>query len=284
MTRTILAVLSAWAIALLAQTVHAQSIPPGEEGAKAALKSSPRHGEWVDINADGYEKPIRTYVVYPERADNAPVVIVIHEIYGMTDWIRSVADQLAAEGFIAIVPDLLSGMGPDGGGTEAFDSRDDVVAAVRKLSDEQVIAGLNAVRVYGAGLPSARNKIATVGFCWGGTQSFAYAAAQPELDAAIVYYGTSPDDEALAGVEAPVLGLYGGDDARVVSTVAPAKARMEELNKTYETHVYDGAGHGFLRQQDGRDGSNLEASRKAWSETIAFLRKHLDDERKSDTP
>lgn len=284
MTRTILAVLSAWAIALLAQTVHAQSIPPSEEGAKAALESSPRHGEWVDINADGYEKPIRTYVVYPERADNAPVVIVIHEIYGMTDWIRSVADQLAAEGFIAIVPDLLSGMGPDGGGTEAFDSRDDVVAAVRKLSDEQVIAGLNAVRVYGAGLPSARNKIATVGFCWGGTQSFAYAAAQPELDAAVVYYGTSPDNEALAGVEAPVLGLYGGDDARVVSTVAPAKARMEELNKTYETHVYDGAGHGFLRQQDGRDGSNLEASRKAWSETIAFLRKHLDDERKSDTP
>ena len=262
--------------ALLGASAPAQSPPPGAEGAKQALETSPRHAEWVDIEAQGYDKPVRCYVVYPERADSAPVVIVIHEIFGLTDWVRAVADSLAADGFIAIAPDLLSGMGPGSGGTEAFESRDDVVEAIRALPDATVDSALNAVRGYAAALPAAADRFATIGYCWGGSQSFRYATVQPDLEAAVVYYGTSPDSEALAKVEAPVLGLYGGDDARVNATIEPAAKRMKELGKTYERHVYEGAGHGFLRQQEGRDGANLRAAEQAWPATIAFLREHLE--------
>ena len=251
-------------------------IPPGEAGAKAALEKSPRHHEWVKIAVPGTETKLNSFVAYPERKDKAPVVIVIHEIYGLTDWIRAVADQLAGDGFIAIAPDLLSGKGPGGGGTEAFASRDDVVKAVRDLSPAQVVTMLDAVKSYGTGLPAATPKFATVGFCWGGAQSFYYATVQPSLGAAVVYYGTSPPPEALAAIRAPVLGLYGEDDARVTTTIGPAAEKMKELGKVYVTHIYKGAGHGFLRAQDDRDGANLEASRQAWPATIEFLRKNLE--------
>jgi carboxymethylenebutenolidase len=251
-------------------------IPPGEAGAKASLESSPRHHEWVDIAVPGKEVKVSTFVAYPERKDKAPVVIVIQEIFGLTDWLRAVADRLAADGFIAIAPDLLSGKGPGGGGTDKFASRDDVVKAVRGLAAPDVVAMLNAVSRYGRSLPAAKDKFATIGFCWGGARSFHFATAQPDLGAAVVYYGTSPDLEELAKVRAPVLGLYGGDDARVNTTVGPAAARMKELGKTYVTHTYPGAGHGFLRAQDGRDGANLAASKKAWPATIEHLKKYLE--------
>jgi carboxymethylenebutenolidase len=257
-----------------ASVALAAGIPPAEAGAKAALEKSPRHGEMVDVKVPGSDVPIKSYVVYPESKDKAPVVIVIHEIFGLTDWIRSVADQLAADGFIAIAPDLLSGVGPNGGGTEAFASRDDVRNAIRGLDAAKVDAGLNAVRAYGAALPAATDKFAVVGFCWGGAQSFRYATTQPELSAAVVYYGTSPDAAALESAKAPVLGLYGADDARVNATIEPAANKMKELGKTYETHVYDGAGHGFLRQQDGRDGANQKAAEQAWPRTVEFIREH----------
>jgi carboxymethylenebutenolidase len=250
-------------------------IPPGAAGAKAALESSPRHHEWVDITVPGKEVKVSTFVAYPERKDKAPVVIVIHEIFGLTDWLRAVADRLAADGFIAIAPDLLSGMGPGGGGTDKFASRDDVVKAVRGLAAPDVVAMLNAVSRYGTGLPAAKNKFATIGFCWGGARSFHYATAQPDLGAAVVYYGTSPKLEELAKIRAPVIGLYGGDDARVNTTVGPAAEKMKELGKTYVTHTYPGAGHGFLRAQDGRDGANLAAAKKAWPATIEHLKKYL---------
>ena len=252
------------------------AIPPGEAGAKAALERSPRHHEWVDIAVPGKETKVSAFVAYPERKDKAPVVIVIFEIYGLTDWIRSVADRLAAEGFIAVAPDYLSGMGPDGGGTDKFASRDDVVKAVRGLSQADVAATVNAASAYGRGLPAATGKFATVGFCWGGGQSFHYATEQPDLDAAVVYYGSSPEADALGRIHAPVLGLYGGDDARVNATVGPAEAKMKELGKTYVTHTYPGAGHAFLRAQDGRDGANLAAAGKAWPATIGFLKKYLE--------
>ena len=251
-------------------------IPPGEAGAKAALEKSPRHHEWVSIAVPGSDTKLNTFVAYPERKDKAPVVIVIHEVYGLTDWIRAVADQLAGDGFIAIAPDLLSGKGPGGGGTDAFASRDDVVKAVRDLSPSQVVAMLDAVKGYGMGLPAASPKFATVGFCWGGAQSFDYATVQPGLGAAVVYYGTSPASEALGGIHAPVLGLYGEDDARVTTTVEPAAEKMKELGKEYVTHLYKGAGHGFLRAQDERSGANLEASRQAWPATIEFLKKYVE--------
>jgi len=251
-----------------------ETLPPGEETAKAALDKSPRHGEYVDVKApDG--TPIRTWVSYPERKDKAGVVIVIHEIFGLSDWIRGVADQLAREGFIAVAPDLISGHGPGGGGTDSAPSRDDVVKLVRAVTPEEATARLNAIRAYAIKLPAANGRTATIGFCWGGTRSFAYAVDQPALDAAVVYYGTSPETPDLARIKAPVLGLYGGDDARVDATIPPAEAEMKRLGRTYEPHVFDGAGHGFLRAQSQRDGANLKATQQAWPRTIAFLREHL---------
>jgi len=266
------------AIVLLAVTLgcalvaNAAALPPGEAGAKDALNTSPRHGEWVDIQVPEAKVPLRAYVVYPERKDKAPVVIVIQEIYGLTDWIRAVADQLAADGFIAIAPDLLSGKGPDGGGTESIKSRDDVTKFVRELTQGEVKRMLDAVRAYGEKLPSSNGKSATVGYCWGGSMSFWYATQTPDLSAAVVYYGTAPDAAALEKLKVPVLGLYGGDDARVNTTIEPAQKVIEKIKGSYTVHVFDGAGHGFLRQQDGRGGANLRAAREAWPATIEFLR------------
>lgn len=252
-------------------------IPPGEQQAKAALEKSPRHGEWVDVSVPGSETPLRTYVVYPERKDNAPVVIVIHEIFGLTDWIRSVADQLGADGFIAVAPDLLSGRGPGGGGTEAVGSRDEVTKLVRAIKPEDVVKGLNAVRDYGMKLPAANGRTATIGFCWGGAMSFHYATAQPGLNAAVVYYGTSPSEApAFEKINAAVQGHYGGDDQRVNATIPTATEQMKKLNKAYEPHVYDGAGHGFLRAQSDRNGANLKAARQAWPATVEFIRKNTE--------
>jgi carboxymethylenebutenolidase len=251
-------------------------IPAEETEAKTALEKSPRHHEWVNIPVPGSETKLNSFIVYPERKDKAPVVIVIMEIYGLTDWVRVVADRLAADGFIAVAPDLLSGRGPAGGGTGAFAGRDDVVKAVSGLLSAQVATMLDAVKDFAISLPAANQKFATVGFCWGGGQSFRYATVQPQLGAAVVYYGVSPPLEALDAIRAPVLGLYGGDDARVVSTVKPAEDKMKELGKVYITHIYEGAGHGFLRAQEERNGANLEASRQAWPATIQFLRKNLE--------
>ena len=249
-----------------------ETLPPAEETAKAALEKSPRHGEYQDVKTSA--GPVRVWIVYPERKDKAGVVFVIHEIYGLSDWIRGVADQLAREGFIAVAPDLITGKGPGGGGTDSASSRDDVVKLIRGLTPDEVTARLNDVRGWAIKLPAANGKSATIGFCWGGGQSFAYAASQPKLNGAVVYYGTSPEAAALAKIQAPVLGLYGGDDARVDATIPPAEAEMKKLGKTYEPHVYEGAGHGFLRQQEERNGANLKATREAWPRTVAFLREH----------
>lgn len=251
-----------------------ENLPPSTSQAEAAVKASPRHGEFVDIKtASG--TPIRTWVVYPERKEKAGVVIVIFDIHGLGFWIRGVADQLAREGFIAVVPDFISGMGPNGGGTEAAASDDDVVKLVRSLAPAETLARLNAVRDYATKIPAANGKTATLGFCWGGGVSFAYAAEQPALNAAVVFYGTSPDAAALARVKAPVLGLYGSDDARVNVTVGPAEAEMKKLGKTYEVHTYEGAGHAFLSSQEGREGANFRATQQAWPRVVAFLREHL---------
>jgi len=276
-TRIVRPIASLAALAFVAAAVaqeQAVNLPPSEQTAAVALERTPRHGEPVEIALPGSETKIHSWVYYPERAERAPVVIVIHEIYGLTDWIRGVADQLARDGFIAVAPDLISGKGPGGGGTAAVPTRDGVVALVRGLSDEEVTARMNAVRDFAIALPAANGKSATVGFCWGGGVSFSYAAAQPGLDAAVVYYGTSPDAATLAKVDAPVLGLYGGSDARVNATIAPADAEMKRLGKLYEHATFEGAGHGFLRAQEGQGGANMTATRQAWPRTIEFLKKH----------
>ncbi len=132
------------------------------------------------------------------------------------------------------------------------------------------------MRAYALKLPAANGKVGGIGFCWGGTTSFAYAVAQPKLDAAVVYYGTSPEDAGdYAKIGAPVMGFYGGDDARVDATIPRAEEAMKKLGKRYVPNVYEGAGHGFLRQQAGRDGANRRAAEKAWPATLAFLRERL---------
>ena len=250
------------------------ALPPSEATAKARLETSPRHGEFVDIPLAG-SVPLRTYVVYPEKKEKAGVVIVIHEIYGLTPWIRGVADQLAADGFIAVAPDLISGLGPGGGGTDSVASRDEVVKLVRGLTPDMTRARIGAVRAYAEKIPAANGDIATLGFCWGGARSFEMAA-EPDIDAAVVFYGSSPDSATLLRVRAPVLGHYGGDDARVNATIEPAKASLQAQKRSYDAHIYEGAGHGFLRQQEEREGANARASTAAWPRTIAFLKKELD--------
>ncbi len=271
MTRIALALLAFLACSPLTRAAPAPSLPPSDEEAKARLNASPRHGEYATVEEGGV--PVRVWVVHPERKDAAPVVIVIHEIFGLTDWVRAVADQLAADGFLAVAPDLLSGKGPGGGGTEAFASRDDAMAAVSGLARPEVLARLDGVRTWALARPDAADATASIGFCWGRATSFAYAAAQPALRAAVVYYGAAP--ETLAAIGAPVLGLYGGNDARVNATIDPTRAAMQKLGKRYEPHVFEGAGHGFLRAQGGQEGANRRAAEQAWPLTITFLRSTL---------
>ena len=258
----------------IAGVASAQVLPPVEAQAKARLASSPRHGEWVSVPAGGGDK-VETWVVYPERQDRAPVVLVVHEIFGLTDWVRSVADQLAAEGFIAVAPDLLSGKAPGGKGSEAVDS-DTAVRLVSALDPKEIVRRLNAVASYATKLPAATGKFGVVGFCWGGGISFLYATEQPKLGASVVFYGVSPATDALARIKAPVLGLYGGDDARIGATVPAAQAEMKRLGKRYEVESYAGAGHAFMRQQDARAGANLRAAEQAWPRAVEFLRQALE--------
>ena len=250
------------------------ALPPAEADAKAALDRSPRHGEWVDVEYAGHA-PLKTWVVYPERKTKAGVVLVIHEVFGLTDWIRSVADRLAADGFIAVAPDLLSGLGPGGGGTDSTASRDDAVKLVRSLTPDEAASRLAAVRAWAMSIPSANGKLGTIGFCWGGARSFAAAAADPPPQACVVYYGTSPDSALIQRVLAPVLAHYGGDDMRVNATIDPARAALASRRVSYETHIYAGAGHGFLRQQTDREGANQKATAESWPRTITFLRSKL---------
>ncbi|MCI0434825.1 MAG: dienelactone hydrolase family protein [Gemmatimonadetes bacterium] len=248
-------------------------LPAGAAQATQRVQSSPRHGEWVTIRTGA--DSVRAWVVYPERSERAPVVLVVHEIFGLSNWIRGVADQVAADGFIAIAPDLLTMQDvperPDG-----ESDPDAARVAIRTLQPADVHRQLRAVADWGMKLPAAKPVYGIVGYCWGGSTSFAHAVASADLGAAVVYYGSSPDAAALATVRAPVLGLYGEDDARVNATIAPADEAMKRLGRTYEHHIFAGAGHGFLRAQEDRNGANLEATRRAWPLTIQWFRTHLE--------
>jgi len=241
----------------------------------AQLKSSPRKSDWVEVKASS-GAPIKSFVVYPDRRDKAPVVIVIQEIFGLTDWIRGVADQLAKEGFIAIAPDFMSGMGPNHGGSAEL-GEDGSRQEIGKLTDDDKLRILNDVRAYALTIPSANGKLGTVGFCWGGGTSFLYALRQPALNAAVSYYGPMPSDAAAyVKAKAPVLGLYGGNDNRVNANIETAKAEMAKARAAYEPHIFEAAGHGFLRQQGGNANApgNMKATEQAWPLTVEFLRKH----------
>jgi carboxymethylenebutenolidase len=268
-------ILSLLALLVVPFCVGAQDagLPPSGAEATARLAASPRHGEWVMIPAGGADS-VRSWVVYPERSTRAPVVLVVHEIFGMSNWIRSVADQLAADGFIAIAPDLLTGLhvpeGPEGA------NPDSARAVIGTLKAPDVQRRLDAAARYGMALPAALPRYGIVGFCWGGGISFSHAVHAPNLGASVVYYGTSPDSLALDSVRAPVLGLYGEMDARVNSTIPRARAVLGADGRTYEPVILPGAGHGFLRAQEGQNGANLAATRVAWPRTVAWLHKYLD--------
>ena len=250
------------------------TVAPSAANARQRLEASPRHGEWAMIPA-GSGDSVRAWVVYPERSDKAPVVLVVHEIFGLSTWIRSVADQLAADGYIAIAPDLLTGKYTMSSPNDTLAS-DSAVALIRTLDPADVQRRLVAAARYGMALPSAQPHYGIVGFCWGGSTSFAHAVAgTPELGAAVVYYGTPPKPDQLPKVHAPVLGLYGQNDARVTSTVPGADSALKALGKSYEHFVFDSAGHGFLRAQDGHDGANGAAANQAWPKTVAWFNKYL---------
>jgi carboxymethylenebutenolidase len=260
------------------------ALPAGATEAAARLAASPRHGEWVMIatgpgarraSGAGRVAPdsVRAWVVYPERRTKAPVVVVVHEIFGVSTWIRAVADQLAADGFIAIAPDFLTGQ-PVPADLEGA-GMDSAIALIRTLDPEDVQRRIDATARYAMALPAARPRYGVVGFCWGGAAAFQHAVHAPALGAAVVYYGRLPEPAALAGVRAPVLGLYGENDARVNITVPPVDSAMRAAGKVFEHVTYPGAGHGFLRTQDGQDGANLAATRAAWPRTVGWLRKYL---------
>lgn len=250
---------------------QAAALPASGAAAADRLAKSPRHGEWVAIKAG--TDSIMSWVVYPERSGKAPVIVVLHENTGLTTWARAVADQMAAEGFIAIAPDLLT-PARKGNLTSEW-SRDSAGPAIRELTPEIGNARLDAVAKYGMSLPAALPKYGIVGFCWGGGRSFLHAVHAPSLGASVVYYGSPPSVEQMAAIRAPVLGLYGGADARITATVPATDSAMKRLGKAYEFHVYEGAGHGFLRGQEQNDGANLKATQDAWPRTVAFFKAKL---------
>jgi len=242
-----------------------------QDWAKARLAKSPRHQEWVQVKNGG--RSVKSFVVYPEVNHKATAVIVIHEIFGMTDWVQTVADKLAEAGYIAIAPDLLSGMGPGGGD---FTDRSAVGKAIMSLPPDQITGDLNAVADYVKGLPSSNGKIVVSGFCWGGAQSFRFATNRPDLKAAFVFYGTPPDKDSLARIKCPVYGFYAGNDNRVTSTVQGTTADMKSIGKAFDPVVYDGAGHGFMRAGEdpaNTNQDNVKAHDQGWDRWLAILKK-----------
>lgn len=256
------------AFKLLAATVFltlASITVQAQDWAKARLDASPRHHEYVPLKHGN--RTVQTFVVYPEVKRKAPVVILIHEIFGLSDWAKEMADELAAQGFIVVAPDLLSGFGPNGGGSSEFSSQDAAVKAVSALDPDGVNADLDAAADYAKQIPAANGKIATVGFCWGGGKSFAFATHRKDLSAAFVFYGPGPGNATT--ITAPVYGFYAGNDARIGATIPATTEAMKAAGKKYEPVTYDGAGHGFMRV--GEDPTNTVPGNKTAREQ-AFTR------------
>jgi carboxymethylenebutenolidase len=245
--------------ALTAASVHAQ------DWAKARLEASPRHHEYVALKHG--DRTVQAFVVYPEIKSKAPVIVLIHEIFGLSDWAKEMADELAAQGYIVVAPDLLSSYGPNGGGTSEFSGQDAVTKAVSGLNPDGVNADLDAAADYGKKLPAANGKLAVVGFCWGGFRSFGFATHRKDLSAAFVFYGGAPAD--VTTITAPVYGFYAGNDARIDATVPDTITAMKAAGKKYEPVTYDGAGHGFMRA--GEDPTNTVPGNKTAREQ-AFTR------------
>ena len=234
-----------------------------QDWARQAVDKSPRHREWVTVKHDG--RSVETFIAYPEVSTKAPVVLLIHEIFGMTDWVEEVADEFAAAGYIAVAPDLLSGMAPNGGRTKDIPNGR-VGEYIGKLPPDQITADLNAAADYGKKLPASNGRIYVAGFCWGGGQSFRFATNRSDPAGAFVFYGPPPPVDAMARIQAPVYGFYGGNDARISATVPDTIKNMKAAGKTYDPVIYEGAGHGFMRAGEQPDATeaNQKARAAAW--------------------
>jgi carboxymethylenebutenolidase len=236
-----------------------------QDWAKERLNKSPRHGEWVEIKHG--ERSVKAFVVYPERKDKAPAVLVIHEIFGLTDWVRGVCDQLAENGVIAIAPDLLSG--------QKFEDVDGARKAISALPKEQIKADLDATSDYALKIPACNGTLAVCGFCWGGGATFAYANENPKLKAAYSFYGTAPDDASkVANIPCPVYGFYAENDERVNATIRKAEELMKAAGKKYEPVIYKGGTHGFMREGESPNANeaNKKARDDAWARWKTLLK------------
>jgi carboxymethylenebutenolidase len=247
-------------------------LPSGAFTASSTLAHTMLRYEWVDIPMSGGK--LHTWIEYPSGEDRAPVVLVMSHEAGLDDWMRAVADQLATQGFIAVAPDLLSGKGPSGGNFDSFKLQADVIHAIARLSQDDVLRRYKAAFDYGVKLPRSRGKAAALGVGMGGADSFRFAADSPNLDAAVSFYGIAPDETVLEKIRAPLAGFYGEDDPRVMSTVRAAENAMKRLGKTYDVHVYPGATQAFLRSTV--EGQNGAAGAMAWPAAIQFLQQHLN--------
>ena len=257
-------------------------IPASADSAAARLAASTRHGEWARVAAGGGDT-LRAWVVYPERRDRAPVVVVIHESFGLTTWVRAVADQLAADGFIAVAPDLLTGrrlpISPDSMDTEPG-GLDGARALIATLDGGVVLRRIRAAGAFGTKLPAATGSWGVIGFSCGGSMALGTAAAAPDLDAAVSFYGgyggPLRDGAELGGVRAPTLALLAENDASVNETMAYVDSSYRAAGVTFEQATFPGSGHGFLRTHGAREGANLAASRAAWPRAVEWLRRHLE--------
>jgi len=250
--------------------LSAAQLASAQDWARATLEKSSRHREWVTVNHDG--RSVEAFVVYPESKGKTPVVLIIHEIFGMTDWVQDLADQVAAAGYIAVAPDLLSGMGPNGGRSSDF-AEGKTMEAVSHLNPDQVTADLNATADYAMKIPASNGKLFVGGFCWGGGQTFRFATNRADLAAAFVFYGPPPDKDAMARIKAPVYGFYAGNDARIGAMIPDAVAQMKAASKTYGIVTYEGAGHGFMRSGEAPDAKDADkkARAEAWSRWKSLL-------------
>lgn len=244
-----------------------------QDWARARLEKSPRHLEWVDIARPG-GRTLKCFVAYPEVKSKAPAIVLIHEIFGLTDWVRSFADQLAEAGYVVIAPDLLSGSAPGGGGTAELGGDDAARKAIGQLPPDQITADLHAASDYVLKLPASAKKLSVAGFCWGGTQSFRFATNRQDLAAAYVFYGSAPEDAAaLKRIKAPVYGFYAENDARINQTLPATEAAMKAAKKRFEAQSFSAAGHGFMRAGEAPDasGANAQARLDAWKRLKALL-------------
>lgn len=245
-----------------------------QDFAMKRLENSPRHHEWVEV-ING-ERTVDCFVAYPEKSENSSVLIIIHENRGLTDWVRSFADQVAEAGYLAIAPDLLSDYNSEYKNTSSFKSSDDARSAIYQLDPDQVTSDLLAVLKYAKTAPSSNGKTIVAGFCWGGSQSFRFATNSDELEASMVFYGSSPTDSTdISRINAPVFGFYGGNDQRINDGIPATEQMMKSAGKTYNHVIYPGAGHAYMRRGDDPDGSkeNQDARNASWERLKKILKK-----------